>query len=125
MNPDTKLLLEELQKLSLEQSGIRQQLTEQKDFLERRFTEVDDNLEKRLLDAEAVVEQRIIDSELRQDVRLQAIEKTAADLSDWRREQDASVDDIRLRLGKLDKFWARSVLETASPFTDPGVFPEP
>jgi hypothetical protein len=125
MNPDTQLLLEEIRKLSVEQTVIQQKLIEQKDFLERRFTEVDDNIDLRFQEAELVVEQRIIDSELRQDVRLQAIEKTTADLGEWRRDHEGVVDDMRLRLGKLDKFWARSVLETASPFTEPGIFTDP
>lgn len=125
MNPDTQLLLKEIQKISLEQATIQQQLSDQKLLLERRFDEVDEAMDQRFKEAESVVEQRIIDSELRQDVRLSAVEKTAEDLTSWRQEQEGLVDDLRLRLGKLDKYWNRSVLETASPFTEPGIFPEP
>lgn len=68
MNPDTQLLLKEIQKISLEQATIQQQLSDQKLLLERRFDEVDEAMDQRFKEAESVVEQRIIDSELRQDM---------------------------------------------------------
>lgn len=83
MNPDTQLLLAEIQKLSVAQSATQKQLYEQKD-LERRFAEADEPLDKRFQEADAIIEQRIIDSELRKDSRLITIEKVTADLTAWR-----------------------------------------
>jgi hypothetical protein len=125
MNPDTQLLLAEIQKLSIEQSTIQKQLSDQKDLLERRFVEADEALDKRFRDADAAVEQRIIDSELRQDARLINIEKAASDLTSWRQEHEGIVDDLRLRIGKLDKYWNRSVIETAAVHVEPAIFPDP
>jgi uncharacterized coiled-coil protein SlyX len=98
---------------------------DQRDLLERHFVEVDDAMDKRFKEADTVVEQRIIDSELRQDQRLQAIEKTATDIAEWRQEHEGVVDDLRLRIGRLDKFWNRSIIEHTDAFTEPGIFSEP
>jgi hypothetical protein len=103
MNPDTQLLLAEIQKLSAAQSATQKQLSEQKD-LERCFAEANDSLDKRFKEADAVVEQRIIDSELRQGSRLITIKKAATDLTAWRQEHEGIIDDLRLHLGKLDKY---------------------
>ena len=104
MNLDTQLLLAEIQKLSADQATIQKQLSDQKDLLERRFIEADEALDKRFSEADAAVEQRIIDSELHQDARLINIEKAASDLTSWRQEHEGIVDDLRLRIGKLDKY---------------------
>ena len=55
-------------------------------------------------EVESMEEQLIIDSELRQDVCLQSIEAAASDMTQWRQEHEGIIDDIRLRLGKLDKY---------------------
>jgi hypothetical protein len=125
MNPDTQLLLNEIQKLSVEQTTIQKQLADQRDLLERRFIEVDESMDKRFKDADAVVEQRIIDSELCQDLHLLNIEKVASDLTEWRRDHKGVVDDLRLRLSKLDKYWTRQVIESAATHVEPGIFTEP
>ena len=104
MNPDTQLLLKEIQKLSVEQATIQKQLSDQKDLLERRFVEADESLDKRFQAADAVVEQRIIDFEHRQDARLSSIEKATSDLNSWHQEHEGVVDDLRLRIGKLNKY---------------------
>jgi hypothetical protein len=104
MNPDTQLLLNEIQKLSIEQSVIQKQLSDQRDFLERRFVELDDAMDKRFKEADAVVKQRIIDFELRQDQHLLTIEKAIADIMEWRQEHEGLVDDLCLRIGRLDKY---------------------
>jgi len=104
MNPDIQLLLAEFQKLASAQVVTQKKIDEQTDLLERRFTEADEVLDKRFREADAAVEQRIIDSELRQDARLSSIEKTASDLTSWRHEHEGIVDDLRLRIGKLDKY---------------------
>jgi CHASE3 domain sensor protein len=64
MNPDTQLLLAEIQKLSADQATIQKQLSDQKDLLEGLFVEADEALDKRFREVDAAVEQRIIDSEL-------------------------------------------------------------
>jgi hypothetical protein len=111
MNPDTQLLLAEIQKLAATQTETQKQLADQGALLERRFLEADEVLEQRFKDAESAVEQRIIDSELRQDTRLVNIEKAAGDLQSWRQEQEGVIDDLRLRLTKLDKYWNRSIAD--------------
>jgi hypothetical protein len=125
MNPDMQLLLMEIQKLSSGQTTIEKQLADQCDLLERHFVEVDDAMDKRFKEADAVVEQRIIDSELRQDQCLQAIEKTATDIAEWHQEHEGVVNDLRLRIGRLDKFWNHSIIEHTDAFTEPGIFSEP
>jgi hypothetical protein len=65
---------------------------------------VDETLDKRFKDADAAVEQRIIDSNLRQDARLNTIEKAASDFTSWRQEHEGIVDDLRLHIGKLDRY---------------------
>jgi hypothetical protein len=122
MNPDTQLLLAEIQKLAVAQTETQKQLADQGALLERRFLEADEVLEQRFKDAESAVEQRIIDSELRQDTRLVNIEKAAGDLQSWRQEQEGVIDDLRLRLTKLDKYWNRSIADNV---TEPALFNEP
>lgn len=82
-------------------------------------------MDKRFKEADAVVEQRIIDSELRQDQRLLTIEKATADITEWCQEHEGLVDDLRLRIGRLDKYWNRSVIENTVTHTEPGIFTEP
>jgi hypothetical protein len=67
--------------------------------------EADESLDKRFKEANTTVEQRIIDSELHQDSRLITIKKAASDLNSWRQEHEGVVDDLRLRISKLDKYW--------------------
>ncbi|CAD6259546.1 unnamed protein product [Miscanthus lutarioriparius] len=125
MNSDTQLLLKEIQKLSVEQTTIQKQLSDLRDLLERRFMEVEENLDRRFKDIDAAVEQRIIDSELRQDGSLIAIEQAASDFTKWRQEHEGIIDDLRLRIGKLDKYWNRSVIESAAVHIESAIFPEP
>ena len=125
MNPDIQLLLAEFQKLASAQVVTQKKIDEQTDLLERRFTEADEVLDKRFREADAAVEQRIIDSELRQDARLSSIEKTASDLTSWRHEHEGIVDDLRLRIGKLDKYWNRSVIEFTTAHLEPALFTDP
>ena len=125
MNPDIQLLLAEFQKLATAQAVTQKQIAEQKDLLERRFSEADEVLDKRFREADAAVEQRIIDSELRQEVCLSTIEKAASDLTSWRQEHEGIVDDLRLRIGKLDKYWNRSMIDSATAHIEPAIFTEP
>jgi hypothetical protein len=125
MNPDTQLLLNEIQKLSIEKTAIQKQLADQRDLLEQRFVEVDASMDRRFRDADAVVEQQIIDSELCQDQCLLNIEKVASNLTEWRQEHEGIVDDLRLCLSKLDKYWNRQVFESAAANVEPSIFTEP
>ena len=111
MNPDTQLLLAEIQKIAADQSNIQKQLSDQRDLLEHRFHEADASLEKWFEEDDATVERRIIDSELRQDSRLTVIEKAASDFVLWRQETEGVMDDLRLKVNKLDKHWDCSVIE--------------
>lgn len=111
MNPDMQLLLAEIQKLAAEQSTIQKQLLDQKDHLERPFIEVDASLDKCFEDADASIECHIIDSELRQDSRLAHIEQAASEFNAWCQETEGIIDDLQLRIGKLDKYWNCSKID--------------
>jgi len=125
MNPDIQLLLAEFQKLASAQVVTQKKIDEQTDLLEQRFTEADEVLDKRFWESDAAIEQRIMDSELCQVARLSSIEKTALDLTSWRQEHEGIVDDLRLRIGKLDKYWNRSMIESAAAHLEPALFTEP
>lgn len=46
-----------------------------------------------------------------QDRRLTAIEKSAGALESWRQESEDAVDDLKLKMHKLTKYWDRFVLD--------------
>ncbi|CAD6223140.1 unnamed protein product [Miscanthus lutarioriparius] len=70
-------------------------------------------MEKLFEESDTAVERRILDSELRQDARLSIIEQAAS---------EGVVDDLCLRIGKLDKYWNRSVIEAT---VEPALILEP
>jgi hypothetical protein len=58
-------------------------------------------------------------------MRLQTIEKATAEITEWRQEHEGVVDDLRLRIGRLDKYWNQSVIVNTAAFIEPGIFTEP
>lgn len=53
-----------------------------------------------------------------QDVQVDALERAAASLEDWRPEMQGMVDDIRLEVRKLSKHWERMVLNRLPPLLE-------
>ncbi|XP_066357372.1 uncharacterized protein [Miscanthus floridulus] len=101
---------------------LEQRFTEVDDSITKRFTEFDDNITKRLADSDLNLERRITDSELRQstlftefeqrqDKRISTVEQAAGTLESWRQESEGAVDDLKLKMSKLTKYWDRSVLD--------------
>lgn len=148
MSPESKLLLDEMNRLFAQQKKhIDAHFTESDRKLEARFAdsdnkleqwlvavddaitmcfaEVDDSITKRFSDSDLNWERRITDSEVhhsnllselkqRQDSRLLSIEQVAGTLESWRQESEGAVDDLRLKMTELTKYWDRSVLDHAS-----------
>jgi len=94
MNPDTKLILDELTK---------------------RFDDLESRIESRVAEQDDKWERRFGDLSISQEARIAAVERVAASLEEWRPEIDATVDDIRLDVGKLNKHWERAVRARSPP----------
>ena len=90
MNPDIKLVLDTMSK-HFEDQDAR---------WEKRFTEHDEKWEHKFLETDAA-----------QDVRVSRIERAADALEQWRPEIEGSVDDLRLEMKKLNKYYERTTLE--------------
>jgi hypothetical protein len=101
MSPETKLILDEMQK---------------------QFADQNQKLDKRFADNDAKWEKRFLDLENRGDERVSKVEKVAIDLEDWKPEIEGKVDDMKLEVGKLTKHWERSVRESA--MGHPGIIPQ-
>jgi hypothetical protein len=118
MSPEGQLLMNELQRLFKEQTQL----------LDRRFSDAEHSVEQRIIESETRLDGRLTDSESRldsiiteskrlQDVRLTTIEKVARDLEAWRQDAAGALDDMRLKVLKLDKAWDRSVIEQSTTTT--------
>jgi uncharacterized protein YukE len=99
MNPETKLILDELHK---------------------RFTDHDLKWDQRFEDQEKRLGRQIQDLEQAQDTRVSALEKAAASLDVWRPHIEGAVDDIRLEVKKLSLGWERASI--THPEDKSGVF---
>jgi len=151
MNPDSKLLLDEMHRLFAAQKTqiderfaesdrkLESRFDDTSRKLELRFAEVDDtittrisefdtDLSKRLADSDLNWERRITDSEVRQstlisevekrhDDHVGAIAKVAGSLEAWRQESAGAVDDLKLKVDKLTKYWDRSLVDAMSAVT--------
>lgn len=102
MNPDTKLILEELQK----------QFAEQDDKLERHFGDLEAKWEKKFDDADDTTESRLV-----------TLEKVAAAYEEWQPGIEGTMDDLKLEVRKLNKHWERAVRDNAPVL--PGLCPLP
>ncbi|CAD6222789.1 unnamed protein product [Miscanthus lutarioriparius] len=112
MDPNLKLVLEEIQK-SKEEFGRR--FDEHNEQWERRFADLelartarDAAVDKRLDSIELVgadtaytIGRRVADLEAVRDDRVTALEVAATDLGTWRPKMEALVDDLRLEMQKL------------------------
>ena len=87
MDPAVKLILDEMQ----------QQFS---DELRKGFSEHDEKWDRRFLDIEQS-----------QGARLDRLEDAAQVFDEWRPRIEATVDDVKLELGKVTRFWDRSLRE--------------
>jgi len=82
MNPDTKLILDELHKS-------------------------DTKWEQRFADLDAKWEARFGDADDTHEARIRRIEKVAAALESWQPDIEGTVDDLKLEVRKLNKHFER------------------
>jgi hypothetical protein len=105
MNPDTRLIVEELNRRFDE---LEMKTTE-------KFSELDDKLISKFCEYDDRWERKIGDLQIAHDARLDMLERVAASFEEWRPGVDGLVDDICLEVGKLSKFYERSVRERSPP----------
>lgn len=111
MNPDTKLVLDELSKLS-------KRFDEVETKFESRFAKHNDKWESRFLESEEKWERKFVDLAIAQDSRVATLEHAAATFDDWRPDIEGTLDTVRLEVGKLSKHWERSVLDRSQPILE-------
>ncbi|WVZ88489.1 hypothetical protein U9M48_035006 [Paspalum notatum var. saurae] len=90
MNPDTKLILDEIA---------------------RRFDAHDAKWDQRARDQEAQWDAAFADFTRSHEERVGALEHAAAVFDEWRPGMEGMVDDIKLEVNKLSKHWERAVLD--------------
>ena len=90
------------------------------DEMQQRFS---DELRKGFSEHDEKWDCRFIDLELSQGARLDRLENAAQVFDEWRPRIEATVDDVKLELGKVTRFWDRSFRERAVP--EPPIFPTP
>jgi hypothetical protein len=105
MNPETKLIIDEIT---------------------RRFTEHDQKWDSRFADQEARITRQIQILEQAQETRIANLERVTASLDEWRPSIEGTVDDIKLdvsksklEVNKISRNWERAVLE--QPPAIPGI----
>lgn len=104
MNPDTQLVLDELSKLNKRFDDVESKL-------ESRFAEHEETWESRFSELENQWERKFADLSIAQDARCAVLERAAATVEDWRPDIEGVVDTVRLEVGKLSKYWERSVMD--------------
>lgn len=104
MNPDTKLVLDEIAKLSKRFDEIDSQFVDHESKIDARLQERDTEWERKLVDLRGA-----------HDARVSALEQAAGSFDEWRPDIEGMVDDIRLELGKLNKHWGRALLDRPPP----------
>lgn len=68
-------------------------------------------------------EQRFKEAERLHGDRIEQLEDTAKSVDDWRPKVDAAVDHFKLKIGKLNRHWDRSLHDLVS--SDLGIIPNP
>ena len=106
MNPETKLILDEIN---------------------RRFNEHDQKWDSRFADQDARLSRQIRDLEQAQEGRMVVLEKVTASLDEWRPSIEGVVDDMKLdisksklEVSKISRNWERAILD--QPATTSGIF---
>jgi len=82
------------------------------DEMQQRFS---DELRKGFSEHDEKWDRRIYDLEQSQGARLDRLEDAAQVFDEWRPRIEATVDDVKLELGKVARFWDRSFRERAVP----------
>jgi len=90
------------------------------DEMQQRFS---DELRKGFSEHDEKWDRRIYDLEQSQGARLDRLEDAAQVFDEWRPRIVATVDDVKLELGKVARFWDRTFCERAVP--EPPIFPTP
>jgi len=88
--------------------------------MQQRFSE---DLHKGLSEHDDKWDQRFLNLEHTQSARLDRLEEAAQVFDDWRPRIEATVDDVKLELGKVTRFLDRSFRERA--VQEPPIFPTP
>jgi hypothetical protein len=112
MSPEGQQLLAEMEKMFEKQNQL----------LDRRFADSEQSVEHRIIDSEQRIDGRIRDTEARiddritaatrrQDERLQSIEAATGGLQSWQQDAEGVLDDMRLKVLKLNKQLDRSLIE--------------
>jgi uncharacterized protein YukE len=100
MNPDTKLLLEEM----------RKEFAYQKSEMKKAFAEQDAKWESQLSAVES-----------KQDEQVEALEQAAKEFESWKPTIESSVQVVKTEVQQLSRHWERAVKEK----TDAGLFSSP
>jgi hypothetical protein len=101
---------------------IEQRITDFDDSVTKRFSAADDSLAQRFAESDLNWERRITDSEVRQsdlishiekrqDARIDSVLQATGDLQSWKQESEGAVDDLKLKMSKLTKYYDRSVFD--------------
>jgi hypothetical protein len=117
MNPDTKMILDELRKTD---ARWEQRFADLDAKWDRRFAEADSKVEARLsaLEQGAAsgedVEARVAALEKSgvSDLRIANIEKVVASYEDWQPGVEGTLDDMKLAVLKLNKYLDRVVIDS-------------
>ncbi|CAO2169811.1 unnamed protein product [Urochloa humidicola] len=145
MNPETKIILDEMSKRFNDlESKWGSRFSEAEEKFEARFVESEAKFESRLVESERKIEARIVDSEAKIESRIvksedkiesrfglseDSWERRYADLeishdarvsalervSAKHEDIEGTISDIRLQMGKLNKHWERTLLDRNAP----------
>lgn len=134
MDPQLKLILEEIQK-SKEDFNLR--FDEHDQQWTRRFSDLDsdranraaavdkrlDAIESACNNMSADLGKRVVDLEATHDDHVTKLEVAATDLGTWRPEVEALVDDLKIEVKKLSQGYDRKVFDTQLQWLHTGASP--
>ncbi|CAO2144873.1 unnamed protein product [Urochloa humidicola] len=106
MNPETKIILDELSKrFDSFESKWGSRFSEVEEKFENRLKESEEQIETRLTRCDEGWERRFADLQISHDARVTSLERAAASLEEWRPDIEGTMDDIRLEVNKISKNW--------------------
>ena len=124
MSPEGQQLMAERQHLFKEKTQILdRRFVDDEHSVEQHIIESETCLDGCITDLEACLNSILTESECRQDGCLKIIEKVMGGLEEWRQDAEGVLDDMRLKVLKLNKAWDRSVVEQSS--SAPGLIAYP
>ncbi|CAN6162400.1 unnamed protein product [Urochloa humidicola] len=104
MNPETKIILNEMSKKFSElESKFDTRIAEAEKKMESMVSNSKIKWEERISKADDQWERRFADTSIAQDKWISALEREAGSLEDWRPDIEGTVDDMRLEVRKLNK----------------------